>query len=188
MFEFFLKDSSFLWKTDGSIFSTFGPTLTPRFFLKIAEMEKVAVGRDNFSHVSIQICQNQGFISSPLSGKKTITFCNIWAIFAGKQGGLTCQGVRIKIWQFLFHSHDSRSTFCQKILVPAFSSFAAVDHKEHFRKILTQIFKFGCVSWYHAYFFQNNEIDLLMQNLILKQLASISNPKNKKAKSSYALF
>ena len=51
--------------------------------------------------------QNRGFISSPLSGKNTITFCNIWAIFARKQGGVTSERVRIKIRQNLFHPHSS---------------------------------------------------------------------------------
>ena len=41
--------------------------------------------------------------------------------------------------------------FLKKELVQIFSSFAAVDHKGHFRKILTWIFKFGWFSWYHSY-------------------------------------
>ena len=41
--------------------------------------------------------QNRGFISSPLSGKNTITFCNIWAIYARKQGGFTVQELESKL-------------------------------------------------------------------------------------------
>ena len=43
--------------------------------------------------------------------------------------------------------------FLQNNFVPPLSSFVAIDHKGYFRKILTQIFKFGCFSWYHTYIF-----------------------------------
>ena len=141
--------------------------------------------RKNFSHSAIQICQNQGFISSPFSEKNTIIFCNIWAIFVTKQGGVSSQRARIKTWQILFHSHDSLSTSCKKILVPAFSSFVAIDHKGHFRKILTWIFKFGCFSWYHANILEKNELGFLMKNLMLNRMAPISNPKNEKVILDY---
>ena len=51
-------------------------------------------------------------ISSHFPRKNTITFCNIWDIFTRKQGGVTSQRVRIKIWQILFHPHDFWSTSC----------------------------------------------------------------------------
>ena len=64
----------------------------------------------------------------------------------------------------------------------------AIDLKENLRKMLTRIFKFGCFSRYHAYMFEENKLDFLMQNLMLNRLAPISNPKNEKEKSSYSLF
>ena len=70
------------------------------------------------------------YLSFPLSRKNTITFCNIWAIFARKQGRTTNQRVRIKLWQNFVNS--------LKLLVLKFSSFAAIDHKGYFRKILTE--------------------------------------------------
>ena len=36
----------------------------------------------NYSHWAIQIFQNQGTTSSPLSWKSTVTLCNIWAGFS----------------------------------------------------------------------------------------------------------
>ena len=39
-------------------------------------------------------------------------------------------------------------------MVPTFSSFTAIDHKGHFWKKLTRIFKLGCFPWYHAYIFE----------------------------------
>ena len=70
--------------------STFDPTSTLLFLLKMAKIEKKsAVVRKNFSHWAIQICQNEVFISSSFSRKNTITFCNIWDIFTRKQDGVT---------------------------------------------------------------------------------------------------
>ena len=58
----------------------------------------------------------------------------------------------------------------------------------HFRNILTSIFKFGCFSWCHVFIFEKNKLHILMQNLMLNRLAPISNSKNEKPKSLYALF
>ena len=73
-------------------------------------------------------------------------------------------------------------------MVPTFSSFEAIYHKGHFRKSLTQIFKFSCFYWYHAYFFEKNELDFLMQNLMLNQLAPILSRKKEKGKLVCLLF
>ena len=72
---------------------------------------------------------NQGSISSFFSRKNTITICNIWAICARKQGKVTNQRVRIKFDKVVWN--------CWNILVPTFFSFAAIDRKGDFRKILT---------------------------------------------------
>ena len=45
-----------------------------------------------------------------------------------------------------------------------FSSFAATDHKGHFKKVLIRILKFGCFSWYYAYIFEKNKLNFPMQN------------------------
>ena len=66
----------------------------------------------------------------------------------------------------------------KKFLIPTCSSFAAIDHKGHFKKILTRFFKFGCFSLYQAYIFEKNKWHFLMQNLMLSRLAPISNPAN----------
>ena len=116
------------------------------------------------------------------------TICNIWTIFAWKQEGVTSQRIGIKIWQILFHSTLFLvNALLKKKLITTFSSFAATDHKGHFRKVLTRILKFGCFSCYHAYIFENNKLNFLMQNLMLNRLAPISSPKNEKAKSLFAL-
>ena len=54
------------------------------FLLTMAEIEKYVIVKITFSHWAIQICQNQGSISCPLSGKDTVTFCTIGAIFGKK--------------------------------------------------------------------------------------------------------
>ena len=100
-----LADKNIVWKffwrirvfrkRDASKVSTFGPTLMPRFPLK------------NFSYWAIQICQNQCFISSSLSGENAIT---TWAIFSRKQGRVTSQRIRTKIW------NDSSKRFLINVL------------------------------------------------------------------------
>ena len=97
----------------------------------------LAALRKNISHWAIKICQNQGSISSPLSGKNKITFCTIWAVFDRRQDRVTSQMVIIKLRHNLFHSHDSWSNSCKKILFPTLSIFAVVGHKRHLRKLLT---------------------------------------------------
>ena len=131
--------------------------------------------RKHFTCWAIEIYQNQGFISSPLS--------SLWPIFTGKQGEVTTQSGRIKVWQKPILSTQFLSTSCKKVLVPTFSSFGAIYHKGHFRKSLTQIFKFSCFAWYHAHIFEKNELDFLLQNLMLNWLAPILNYKKEKEKS-----
>ena len=96
--------------------------------------------------------------------EKYYYFLHYLAYFWQEHGWVTSQRVRIKIWHILFHPHDSWSTF-------QFCGYS-----------LQRIFKSGCASWYHAYIFEKNEWDILMQNLMLYRLAPISNPKMKNQK------
>ena len=61
------------------------PISTPCFLLKVAKI-KTNIFQEYYSHLAIQIWQNQGSISSPLSRKNMITLCSIWAIFSRKRG------------------------------------------------------------------------------------------------------
>ena len=61
------------------------------FAYRFSIHKKVLCGRflaPHSPHWAIQICQTQGSISHPLTGKNTITFCTIWDIFSRKQGGV----------------------------------------------------------------------------------------------------
>ena len=49
------------------------------------------------------------------------------------------------------HLHDSWITSAKKVLVQIFFSFATINHRGHFRKVLNRIFKSGWFSWYHSY-------------------------------------
>ena len=60
--------------------------------------------------------------------KKTITFCNVWAMFARDRVGSQIKGLESKFYKIL--------QICKKILVPTFSSFAAINQKGYFRKNL----------------------------------------------------
>ena len=72
-------------------------------------------------------------------------------------------------------------------MVPTFSGFAATDHKGHFRKILTGFSSLAAFLCTKPTFLKKI-VSCLGQNLILDRLAPVSNPKNEKAKSFYALF
>ena len=103
----------------------------PLFPLKMAEIEIYKQQcKKNFS----QIRQNKGFISSSLPGKNMITICNIWAIFARRQKGVTSQRIRIKIWQILFHPHYSWSISCIKNFDSVIFQFCGCKSQRAFQK------------------------------------------------------
>ena len=72
------------------------PISTP-FPSEGGQNKNINIFQEYYSHLAIQIWQNQGSISSPLSRKNMITFCSIWAIFSRKQGIVTHTRARIKI-------------------------------------------------------------------------------------------
>ena len=67
--------------------------LTPLLPQRFAELEqnKVLTGKI-FDHWGIQICQNQGPIFSPLSGKNAIIFGTIWVALVGNKAGHMFKG------------------------------------------------------------------------------------------------
>ena len=81
-----------------------------------------------------------------LSGKNTITSCNIWDIFIRKQGRVTSQGGRTKISQLLFHPQDSWSTSCKKILVQIFYSLRYISQRT-FQKNFGPDFQIWLFFW-----------------------------------------
>ena len=115
-------------------------------------LKKIRSSGENFSYLPIQICQNQVSISSPVHRKNTITFCNIWALFAWKRGRVTNQRVRIKIWQNFvnLYKHFGSNIF----------QFWSYRSQRTFQENFNWIFKFGCYSWYQAYFFEKKWIRL----------------------------
>ena len=125
--------SSFPEKKDEPKVWTFRPTLTTRFLLKMAEMEKnitstvgggtSAIGLSKY----VKIKALSPFI---FSGKARLLFCNIWTGFSN---------------------------------LAAFLGTTPI-------------------------FLEKNELDYLMKISMINRLATISNPKSEKAKTSYALF
>ena len=126
----------------------------------------------NFSHWAIQVCQNQGSISCPLSRKDANTFCNI---IGRKQGEV--KGSESKC-DASFFTHTIPDQVVMKNVCCNTFQFCGYRSQRTFHKNLTQIFECGCFSWYHAYIFEKKKVDCLMQNLMLKRLAPISKPKN----------
>ena len=127
--------SSFSEKKDEPKVWTFRSTLSTRFPLKMAEMEKniSSTGRGGERTSAIGLSKYVKIKAlSPFifSGKARLLFCNIWTGFSN---------------------------------LAAFLGTTPI-------------------------FLEKNELDYLMKILMLNRLAAISNPKNEKAKTSYALF
>ena len=91
-----------------------------------------------------------------------------------KQGGVTSERIRIKIWHILFHPL-LLVNFLGKKLVPTLFSFAATDHRG--------FSSLAAFSGTIPTFKKKNESDILKQNLVLNQLAPTSNPKMKNQKA-----
>ena len=77
-------------KNDGPKIWPFDPTLTPRSPWKWSKSKTIGCGEENLQPLS---CPNMSklmlYISSPLSGKNTITFCTIQGIFVKKHSRVT---------------------------------------------------------------------------------------------------
>ena len=74
------------------------------------KLRKISSRPEKLPPLSYPNMSNEVFISSSLSRKNKIPFCNIWDIFIRKQGGVTSQRRRIKIWKILFYPYVSWST------------------------------------------------------------------------------
>ena len=98
----------------------------------------------------------------------------------GNRVGSRIKGLESKFVKILY--------IYKNILVPTSSSFAAIDYKGHFRKVLTRFSSLSAFLGTTPTFLKKNETGYLKQNLMLNQLSPISNPKNEKAKSPYPLF
>ena len=70
MFQKYLKKIKFLQKWDVPDVCSFSLTLTLCFPPEDGQNKKINILTETFSHWVIQICQNQGSISSPLSWEK----------------------------------------------------------------------------------------------------------------------
>ena len=144
-----LEGLVYLWKRDRLKVSTFGPTLTPLFPLNMAKIHKNKQWCGKTSAIELsKFVKMKSLSHLPFPRKIRLLFAIFGIFLRGKRVGVTSQRSRIKVWQILFYPHDSWSTSCKKVLDQIFPSFAATDHKGHFR---TWIFKFGRFSWYHFY-------------------------------------
>ena len=112
----------------------------------------------------------------PFQGKIRLLFALLGLFLAGNRIESQIKRVRIKIWHILFYPHSSWASFCNKSLVSALPSFAAIACKKPFRKNFSQIFKFGCFSKYHAQIFDKDLFDFL--SFMANQVAPIWNIRN----------
>ena len=148
----FCEGFKFIWKRDGP--KVWPPVSSWRWpksktISCSEEKRRQPLGHSNMS-------KSRLYISSPLFGKNTNYFLHYLGYFWQETGRVIIQ--RVFFWTGQNGQNQSLtqpiSPACKRILVPTLSSFSAIGHKGHFRKILTQIFKFGCFFWYHAYIFE----------------------------------
>ena len=89
----------------------------------------------------------------PFPGKIRLLFALFGTFLPGNRAGSKVKGVESKFDKYYFIHTIPGQLPAKKTFVQIFSSFAAIDHKGHFRKIVTGSFKFGWFSWYHSYIF-----------------------------------
>ena len=148
----------------------FSSNFDPWFPLHIAKIEERR-NREKIQPSTIQIFHSRGPFFSPLITENKITFLKFLAFLDKKN----------RVWSKVTGSKSKSDTafhwasivvywkykkFCSQL-----SNFVVTGHKEHFRNILTQIFKFGYFSWYYTHILEKYKLDLLMKNLMLNQLA-----------------
>ena len=124
----------------------------PHFPVKMNEIKKMKNFGGKTSAIGLNMSKSSLHLLS-LFREKLVTFCTIWAIFGRKRQLHKSKGQNQNLI-YPFTPARFLVNFLQKSLIRAFSSFLAIGHKWHFRKILTWIFKFGFFSWYHACIFE----------------------------------
>ena len=148
----------------------FSSNFDPWFPLHIAKIEERR-NREKIQPSTIQIFHSRGPFFSPLITENKITFLKFPAFLDKKtECGQRLQGQNQNLTQ-PFTEPSIVVYWKHKKFGPQLSNFVVTGHKEHFRNILTQIFKFGCFSWYYTHILEKYKLDLLMKNLMLNQLA-----------------
>ena len=100
-----------------------------------------------------------------------------WAIFRCKKVRVTSQRVRIKICYTLFHTHYSWSTSCKKSCSSTFQ-FCSYRSQKSLQNNFNLDFQVRLLFLIPCLYYGKNKLNQLKQNLMLKRLAPISNPKN----------
>ena len=146
----------FLRKREIPILCIFGPTLTSRFSLKMAKIEKnrssvgktLAMGLSKYRKINAL---------SPLAFPRKIRllFALFWLFLAG-----TNQDQRSKGQNHIlnFYQDGSWASLYEKSLVPPLSSFVTIRAKGRFCKILIHFFIFAWLFRYHAQIFHKNKL------------------------------
>ena len=150
------------------------------------------VVRKKFSNWIIQICQNEGSISSLFPGKNGY-FLHCLDCFWQETGGTGAgRGSEVKGLESKFDISSFIHMIPGQLLVKRFWFQRFPVLWLQVTKDITQNFNPDCENWLHflipCFNFWKHELELLMQEFMLNQLTTILNPKNEKPKSSYALF
>ena len=127
----------------------FWPNFDFPFPQKLTEIIKNSFLRGETSAIGLVKNVKIKVLSTPPFREKYDYFLHYWGYFWLEIG--QCHKLKGQNQNLTCTHNNSWSTSCGKIMVPALSNFANIDHKGYFRKMLTQTFKSGCFSWNHTY-------------------------------------
>ena len=118
-----------------------------------------------------------------------IRFFPIFGIYLPwNRAGSQVKGVELKFDKYSFIQTIPGLLPVKNFYFKCFPVLRLQITKDISEKILTWIFKFGWLSFYHSYIFKKLKLNYLLLNLMLTRLPQISNPRNEKPKSLYVLF
>ena len=125
-----MKDLSFYEKETHLKFALLvqhWPTISPWRWQESKQISSGGEKPQPLGYPNMSKCQ--GSISFLLPEKTQLLFAIFGLFLPGNRVGSQLKGLESKFYKLLY--------ICNKIFVPMFSSFAAIYHKGHFRKILT---------------------------------------------------
>ena len=112
---------------------TFGPTLTSRFPLMMAEIKKGEEWCRNTSDLGLsKYAQIKALSPFPFWGKIRLLYALFGLFLEGSRTGRQIRESESNS-DILFHPRNPWYSSCETVLLPTLSSFAATYYKGHFR-------------------------------------------------------
>ena len=166
-----------LWKSGGSKIYTFGSTLTPHFLWRWPKSKKRSNRARKLQPLSYwNMSKSRLYLLSPFLEKYDYFLHYLGYFSQERERGHRSEEQNQNLTYPISPTRFLVNFLCKKI---GSNTFQLCGYRSQ------KIFKFGCFSWYHAYIFEKNGSDILVQNLMLNRLNRMLNFKsqNEKPKS-----